>query len=135
MCKMVQIIAYHFNPSGFLFLYCFLQLYFEKVVKKYILLGKHFIVRILFVVPFFLNVTYRIRPITGLLITRETRRVPHVEKDLPTLPDPLRSPQFFGGVRVAQSLVFYVVFYALVFVHWSFPIFSHSVVGLFSIFF
>ena len=39
----------------------------------------------------------------------------------------------FGGVRVAQSLVFYVVFCVLLFVYnWSFSCFSHGVVCLFS---
>ena len=35
--------------------------------------------------------------------------MPHVEQDLLTLPEHLRSPLVFGGVRVVYSLVFYVV--------------------------
>ena len=45
-----------------------------------------------------------------------TRRVPHVEPDLLYLPEQLKSPQVFGGVRVVYSLVFYVVSCVLLFV-------------------
>ena len=56
-----------------------------------------------------MNMTYRKRLFTGFVITLATRRVPHVEQDLLTLPEHLRSPLVFGGVRVVYSLVFYVV--------------------------
>ena len=39
-----------------------------------------------------------------------TQRVLVVEKELLTLPEPLRSPPVFSEVLVAQSLVFFVVF-------------------------
>ena len=45
----------------------------------------------------FMNVIYRIRLFTGFVITRATRRVPHVEQDLLTLPEHLRSPLVFLG--------------------------------------
>jgi hypothetical protein len=41
---------------------------------------------------------------------RATRRVPQVGKELTTRPEHLSSPQIFSGVRVAQSLIFRVVF-------------------------
>ena len=47
--------------------------------------------------------------ITGF-VTRLTRRVPHVKQELPTLPDHLRSPPVFSGVRVTRSLVLRVCF-------------------------
>ena len=40
----------------------------------------------------------------------------HVEQDLLTLPEYLRSPLVFGGVRVVYSLVFYVVLCVLLFI-------------------
>ena len=43
-----------------------------------------------------------------------------MEQDLLTLPEHLRSPQVFGGVRFAYSLVFYVVSCVLLFVCLSF---------------
>jgi hypothetical protein len=36
--------------------------------------------------------------------------VPHLEQELLTLPEHLSLPQVFGGVRVARSLVFCLVF-------------------------
>jgi hypothetical protein len=36
--------------------------------------------------------------------------MPHVQQELPTLPEHLRSPLVFSGVGVARSLVFYVMF-------------------------
>ena len=41
---------------------------------------------------------------------RLTRRVPLVEKDMPTLPEHPSSPPVFSGVRVMRSLVLYVCF-------------------------
>ena len=67
-----------------------------------------------------MNMTYRIRLFTGLVITLATRRVPHVEQDLLTLPEYLRSSLVFGGIRVAYSLVFYVVSCVLLFFCLSF---------------
>ena len=46
--------------------------------------------------------------------------MPHVEQDLLTLPEHLRSPLVFGGVRVVYSLVFYVVSCVLLFFCLSF---------------
>ena len=80
----------------------------------------------------FMNVTYRIRLFTGFVTTQATHRVPYVEQDLLTLPEHLRSPLVFGGVRVVYFLVFYVVSCVLLFVCLSF-FFSHGVVSLFSI--
>ena len=48
--------------------------------------------------------------------------MPHVEQDLLTLPEHLRSPLVFGEVRVVYSLVFYVVSCLLLFVCLSFSI-------------
>ena len=39
-----------------------------------------------------------------------TRRVPQLEQELLTLPEYLRSPPVFSGVRVTRSLVLYVCF-------------------------
>ena len=47
--------------------------------------------------------------ITGF-VTRLTRRMSLVEQELPTLPEHLRSPPVFIGVRVTRSLVLYVCF-------------------------
>jgi hypothetical protein len=43
-------------------------------------------------------------------VTRLTRRVPLVEKELPTLPGHLSSPPVFSGVRVTWSLMLCVCF-------------------------
>ena len=43
---------------------------------------------------------------TGFVITWATRRVPHLKQDLITLPEHLRSPLAFGGVRVAKVFSF-----------------------------
>ena len=43
-------------------------------------------------------------------VTRFTRRVPVVEKELPTLPGHLSSPPVFSGVRVTRFLVLCVCF-------------------------
>ena len=51
--------------------------------------------------------------ITGFVI-RVTKRVARVEKELHSLPEHLYSPPIFSGVRVAQSLVFCVVFCQIV---------------------
>ena len=50
-------------------------------------------------------------------VTRLTRRVSLVEQVLLTLPEHLSSPLVFSGVRVAQSLVFCVMFSRSLFVH------------------
>jgi hypothetical protein len=42
--------------------------------------------------------------------TRLTRRVPHVEQELPTIPKHLSSPPVFNGVHVTRSLVLCVCF-------------------------
>jgi hypothetical protein len=44
-----------------------------------------------------------------------TRRVPHVEQELLTLPEHPRSSSVFSGVRVARSLVFCVKYCRLMF--------------------
>jgi hypothetical protein len=43
-------------------------------------------------------------------VTRLTRRVPLVEKELLILPKHMSSPPVFSGVRVTRSLVLYVYF-------------------------
>jgi len=48
-------------------------------------------------------------------VTRVTRRVPHAEQELLTLPDHLSSTPVFNGVRVARSFVFNVMFYRSLF--------------------
>jgi hypothetical protein len=45
-----------------------------------------------------------------LVVTRLTRRVPLVEREPLTLPEHLRSPPVFSGVRVTRSLVLCVCF-------------------------
>ena len=74
-----------------------------------------------------MNVTYRIRLFTRCVITWATRRVPQVEQHLLTLPEHLRLPIVFGGVRVAYSIVFYVVSWVLLFVCLSFLAMALSV--------
>jgi hypothetical protein len=59
-------------------------------------------------VPLVAN-TSRSRLITGF-VTRLTRRVPHVDQELLTLPEHLSSPPVFSGVHVTRSLVWYVCF-------------------------
>jgi len=44
------------------------------------------------------------------MLYRLTRWVPPVDPELSTLPEHLSSSSVLNGVRVAQSLVFYVVF-------------------------
>ena len=56
-----------------------------------------------------------------------------MEQDLLNLSEHLRLPLFFDGVRVAYSLVFYVVMCTFVCLL-VFMIFSHGVVILFSIY-
>ena len=43
-------------------------------------------------------------------VIRVTRRVLHVEQELPTLPEHLSSPPVLSGIRNARSLVFRVMF-------------------------
>ena len=81
-----------------------------------------------------MNVTYRIRLLTGFVITLATRRVPHVEQDLLTLPEHMRSPLAFGWVHVAYSLVFYVVSCVLLFVCLSFLYLAMALSVFFSIY-
>ena len=65
--------------------------------------------RVTTIIPFpFVNVTFRIRLFTGFVIIWATRWVPYVEQDKLTLPEHLRPPLFIG-VRITQSLVFYIV--------------------------
>ena len=68
---------------------------------------------------------------TWFVKTWATRQAPHVEQDMLTLSEYLRTPLVFCGVRGAYSLIFYVVSCVLLFV---FFIFSHGVVSLFSIY-
>jgi hypothetical protein len=60
-------------------------------------------------------------------VTRLTRRVPLVEHELLTLPEHLRSPPVFSGVRVARSLALYVCFVDRCFSFCAFS-FGHCVV-------
>ena len=57
--------------------------------------------------------------ITGFVI-RVTRRVPLVEQELLILPEHLRYPKVFSGVRVARSLVLCGVFCRSMFILLSF---------------
>ena len=57
--------------------------------------------------------------------------MPHVEQDLLTLPENLRSPLDFGGVRVFSFLCCVMCTIVFLFV---FFIFSHGFVSLFSIY-
>lgn len=59
-----------------------------------------------------------------------TRRVPHVKKELLTLPEHFEIAPGFGGF-VLLSLIFFVVFY-LLFLILSFSAFFHGFVSLFS---
>jgi len=57
--------------------------------------------------------------ITGF-VTRDTRRVPLVEQELPTLPEHLRLPPFFIGICVVRSSIFCVMFCRSLFAFLSF---------------
>ena len=57
-------------------------------------------------------------------MTRVTRRVPHVEQELLTLPENMSSPPVFSGVRFVRSLVFCIVFCGSLFVILSFIVLS-----------
>jgi hypothetical protein len=74
----------------------------------------------------FLLVKLKSSLITGF-VTRMTRRVSLVEQKLPTLPEHLRSPLVFSGIRVTRSLVLYVCFGALCLSFCTFS-FGHCVV-------
>ena len=76
-------------------------------------------------------------------MTRVTRRVPHVEHELLTLPENMSSPPVFSAVRFARSLVFHIVFCGSLFVILSFIVLSDLLqftasnchVGIFKLFF
>ena len=80
----------------------------------------------------------RIRLFLEFIIKRTARRVPHVEQDLLSLSEHVRSLQVFGGVRVAFSflsyIVYWVVFIVCLPVCFCFVFFCHGVVSLFSIY-
>ena len=81
-----------------------------------------------------MNMTYRIRLLTGFVITWATRRVPHVEHDLLTLLEHLRSPPSFwwgSGCLFFSFLCGVMCTIVCLFVLF---IFSHGVVSLFSIY-
>ena len=65
-------------------------------------------------------------------VIRVTRRVPLVEQELTTLPEHLRAPPDFRGVRIARALVCCVVFCRSLFVPVSFP-FGHCVICSYSL--
>ena len=58
--------------------------------------------------------------ITGFILTWATQRVTHVDQDMFIIPEHLRSPSVFVGVRVSLVLVFFVVFCVLLFDFLSF---------------
>ena len=58
------------------------------------------------------NVTYRIRLSSSFLLTQATRRVPHVEQDLLTLPEQL--------VFLVFSFLCFVLLYVYIFFYFSF---------------
>ena len=67
----------------------------------------------------FVVITIRSIPLSWLVtgfVTRVTRRVPHVEQELLTLPEHMSSYPVFSGVRVSRSLVLCVVFCKSLFV-------------------
>ena len=47
-----------------------------------------------------------------------------MEQDLPSIPEHIKSPPVFGGVRVVKFLLFYVVPFVLLFVCLSFSVLS-----------
>jgi hypothetical protein len=65
--------------------------------------------------------------ITGF-VPRLTRRVPLVDQELPTLPEHLRSPPVFSGVRVSRSLVLGVCF-----IYHCLPFCTFSLAGVLSV--
>ena len=67
-----------------------------------------------------------------IIMTWATRQAPHVELNLLTFPEHLRSSQVFDGVCVAMSLVVYAVSCVLLHVI-RFIFFRHCVVYLFFI--
>jgi hypothetical protein len=66
--------------------------------------------------------------ITPGFVTRLTRRIPQVEYELVTLPEHLRSPTVFSGVRVTRSLVLCVCFVERFFFSFYSISFGHCVV-------
>ena len=54
--------------------------------------------------------SYRHSWLITRFVKQVTRRVPLVDQELLTLPEHMSSPPVFSGVRVIQSLVFFVVF-------------------------
>jgi len=65
----------------------------------------------------FLDVMHIIVPFARL-----TRRLPLEEQKLPTLPEHLRSPSDFSGVRVTRSLVLCVCFVDRCLIFWPFSL-------------
>lgn len=83
-------------------------------------------------VLFFPNVTFRFRIITRIVPTRLIQQVSQGMQDRPTLLENLRLTPDFGGVSVAQSLVFYLAFCLLLFVLLILFLFCLCVFYLFS---
>lgn len=84
--------------------------------------------------PFPPNITHRIVFITGFVLTRATRHVLHVEKNLLNLLKHLRYPPDFGSIRDAQSLVFFVFIYEHLFCWFVFFCFCHGVSSIYLIY-
>ena len=78
----------------------------------------------------FVVITIRSFPHSYLITWFETRvilRLPHVEQELPTLPDHLSSPPVLSGIRVARSFIFCVVLCRSLFVLFSFFVWLYVV--------
>jgi hypothetical protein len=67
--------------------------------------------------------------ITGF-VTRLTRRMPLVEQELLTLPEHLRSPPVFSGVRITRSLVLCLFIFRIIIPFIQHSLYSRSQITL-----
>jgi hypothetical protein len=84
----------------------------HKIENNFIICTKHDVVTIDhgYVLLVVITILYFLRLLLiTVFVTRVTRQVPHVGKELFTLPEYLSSPQVFSGVSVDWSLVFCVI--------------------------
>jgi hypothetical protein len=97
------------SPSGLRY---FSTRYYGRMLRSICVTNDHWYVP-------FVVIIIRSFPHSWLIngfVTRLTRRVPHVEQELLTLPDHLSSPSVCSAVRVARSLVSRVMFCRSLFV-------------------
>ena len=82
----------------------------QKLVRRWFCLTRFHCIYFLLLFLFYIfhNCAIVITSI-NMFVTRATRRMPHVEQELLTLPKHLRSPLLYSGVCVVQSVVFCVI--------------------------